>query len=45
VAGFQTGAGELVVHKSPLWDNAAVWLLLLGLLTAEWALRRLWGLA
>jgi uncharacterized membrane protein len=37
--------GELVVQRAPAWDHAAVWLLLLALLAADWLLRRSWGLA
>jgi hypothetical protein len=37
--------GEVVVEKVPAWDHPALWLLLLGLLTAEWVLRRRRGLA
>jgi uncharacterized membrane protein len=39
------GPGEVVVHRAPLWDRVAVWLLLVGLLTADWVLRRWWALA
>ncbi len=39
------GKGEVVVRKVPLWDHPALWGLLLALLTAEWCLRRWWGLA
>jgi uncharacterized membrane protein len=41
----KTAPGEVFVHKTPLWDHAGLWLLLLTLLTADWTLRRLWGLA
>jgi len=34
-----------VVTRSPLWDTPLLWLLLLGLLSSEWILRRLKGLA
>ena len=37
--------GETVVRKIPLWDHTGLWLLLLSLLTADWILRRWWGLA
>ncbi len=37
--------GEVVVQKAPAWDHAGLWLLLLALLTADWLLRRWWGLA
>jgi uncharacterized membrane protein len=42
---YQTAPGEVVVYKTSLWDHAALWLLLLTLLTADWMLRRWWGLA
>jgi len=35
----------VIVHKTPLWDHAGLWLLLLMLLTTDWMLRRWWGLA
>jgi uncharacterized membrane protein len=34
-----------VVTRSPVWDNPWLWLLFLGLLSAEWLLRRRKGLA
>ncbi len=37
--------GEVVVQKVPVWDHLALWGLLLALLTADWCLRRWWGLA
>jgi hypothetical protein len=45
VGGAETAPGEVVVGKVPLWDHPALWGLLLALLTAEWCLRRWWGLA
>jgi hypothetical protein len=45
VSSDQTSPGEVVVHRSPLWDTPALWLVLLALLTLEWLLRRWWGLA
>ena len=36
---------RLVVTRWPLWDHPLLWLLLLGLLTSEWVLRRRKGLA
>lgn len=42
---YQTAPGEVVVYKTSLWDHPAIWLLLLTLLTADWMLRRWWGLA
>ncbi len=35
---------DVVIH-SPVWDSPLLWLLVLGLLTSEWILRRLKGLA
>jgi uncharacterized membrane protein len=43
--GATAAEGEVVVQKVPLWDHPALWGLLLALLTAEWCLRRWWGLA
>jgi hypothetical protein len=37
--------GQPVIRRSPLWSNAWVMTLLLGLLTVEWCWRRLLGLA
>jgi hypothetical protein len=42
---YTSTPGEVVVQRAPAWDHAAVWLLLLALLTADWLLRRSWGLA
>jgi hypothetical protein len=42
---YQTAPCEVVVYKTSLWDHAALWLLLLTLLTVDWMLRRWWGLA
>jgi uncharacterized membrane protein len=36
---------KTVVTRSPRWDNPLFWLLFLGLLSAEWILRRIKGLA
>jgi hypothetical protein len=36
---------QTVVTRWPLWDTPLLWLALLGLLSAEWVLRRLKGLA
>ncbi len=41
---FPVVPGESAVFKTPLWDRAWVWLLLFGLLAAEWIVRRAWGL-
>ncbi len=35
---------RLVVSRWPLWDHPLLWLLVLGLLSTEWILRRLKGL-
>jgi hypothetical protein len=37
--------GVTVVERLALWDMPAVLLLLGGILAAEWACRRAWGLA
>jgi hypothetical protein len=42
---YRTTPGEVVVQKVPLWDRTVLWLLLVGLLAAEWVLRRRRGLA
>jgi hypothetical protein len=44
VAHAEATATE-VVTRSPLWDTPPLWLLLLGLLSSEWILRRLKGMA
>jgi uncharacterized membrane protein len=45
LAGHREAAVSEVVTRSPLWDTPLLWLLLLGLLSTEWILRRLRGLA
>jgi hypothetical protein len=35
----------VLVSRAPVWDHAGLWLMVLALLTTEWVLRRLWGLA
>jgi uncharacterized membrane protein len=45
LGSYQSAPGEVVVQKSPLWDHLGLWVVLLTLLTAEWIVRRLWGLA
>jgi uncharacterized membrane protein len=42
---YTSTPGEVVVQKSPAWDHAALWLILLALLAADWLVRRSWGLA
>ena len=44
-AGIKTRSVADVVTRWPLWDTPLLWLLLLGLLSSEWILRRLKGLA
>jgi uncharacterized membrane protein len=44
LSGYAAAPGEVVVQKVPVWDSAALWLLLLGLLAAEWVVRRRRGL-
>jgi uncharacterized membrane protein len=41
----ETSPGEVYVSRSPVWDHPALWLLLLGLLSTEWIVRRVKGLA
>ena len=36
---------QTILTRSPMWDTPLLWLVLLGLLSAEWVLRRLKGLA
>jgi uncharacterized membrane protein len=36
---------QTIVTRSPMWDTPLLWLVLLGLLSAEWILRRVKGLA
>jgi uncharacterized membrane protein len=36
---------RLVVTRWPLWDTPLLWLILLGILAAEWIMRRMKGLA
>ena len=36
---------QTIVTRSPMWDTPLLWLVLLGLLSAEWILRRIKGLA
>jgi len=45
LAGHPEATVSEVVSRAPLWDSPLLWLLLLGLLSSEWILRRLKGLA
>ena len=45
LASRETGPGEVLVSRSPVWDRPPVWMLLIGLLSAEWIVRRARGLA
>ena len=45
LAEHPEAAVDEVVTRSPLWDRPWLWLLLLGVLSSEWILRRLKGLA
>jgi hypothetical protein len=38
--GLQSSEGEVLVHKTPLWDRSWLWLSILFLLAIEWSLRR-----
>jgi uncharacterized membrane protein len=44
LTSFQAGRPDTIVSKSPAWDHAGLWALLVGLLTAEWVARRVKGL-
>jgi uncharacterized membrane protein len=37
--------GEVIVSRVPVWDHPALWGLLIGLLTVEWVVRKVKGLA
>jgi hypothetical protein len=41
----QDASIQTIVIRWPMWDTPLLWLVLLGLLSAEWILRRLKGLA
>jgi hypothetical protein len=45
LAGRPDPAVTEVVTHTPVWDSPLLWVLFLGLLTSEWILRRLKGLA
>jgi hypothetical protein len=45
LAAHPDASVRLVVSRWPVWDHPLLWLALLGILTAEWTLRRLKGLA
>ncbi|HEV3023572.1 MAG TPA: glutamine amidotransferase, partial [Pirellulales bacterium] len=45
LASYTDTPGEVAVYRSPLWDRAWLWCLLLTLLSAEWIVRRMKGLA
>ena len=45
LAHDQEPSVQVVVRRSPLWDTPALWLLVMGLLSAEWVVRRRRGLA
>jgi uncharacterized membrane protein len=38
--GLQSSEGEVLVHKTPLWDRPWLWMSILFLLGIEWSLRR-----
>ena len=38
--GYQSGSGEVVVSKAPVWDHPLLWTCLVGLLTIEWVAAR-----
>lgn len=31
---------ETIIHRTPVWDRAGMWMVVVGLLTVEWAARR-----
>ena len=41
----RAAAVEVLVRRSPVWDTPLLWLLFMGLLSAEWFVRRRKGLA
>jgi hypothetical protein len=45
LAHDRDAAVQVVVRHSPVWDTPLLWLLLIGLLSAEWFVRRRKGLA
>ena len=45
LAEHPEAAVDEVVTRSPLWDRPWLWLLLLGMLSSEWIVRRFKGLA
>jgi uncharacterized membrane protein len=38
--GLQSSEGEVLVHRTPLWDRPWLWISILFLLALEWSLRR-----
>jgi hypothetical protein len=42
---YKSVPGDSAVYKVPVWDRAWLWLVLIGLLTLEWVVRRATGLA
>lgn len=45
LAGHPEAPVSEVITHSPIWDSPLLWLLMLGLLTSEWIIRRFKGLA
>ena len=41
----QDASIQTILRRSPMWDTPLLWSLLLGLLSTEWIVRRLKGLA
>jgi hypothetical protein len=41
----QDASIQTILTRSPMWDTPLLWLVLVGLLTAEWTIRRMKGLA
>lgn len=40
---YPSTPGEMVLHRSPIWDRSLFWCLLLSMLGIEWSLRRRLG--
>jgi len=45
LASYTDAPGEVAIYRSPLWDRAWLWFVLIGLLSTEWIVRRVKGLA
>jgi uncharacterized membrane protein len=45
LARHQDASIQLILKRSPMWDTPLLWSLLIGLLSTEWIVRRMKGLA